>query len=443
MGAIEQDILNAEELVLGAFILEESTARRYVSRVKECYFCEQRRQHIFQIINRLVESGQNLDLFILSTEMEREQMGEANRCALELIHFSEQLASTAHIEDYIEMLRQGSVRRQVRQVGESMLKESWNMTLDPDSLIEKFTEMLRDIQAERPWEKSFRTQQEVAESAFSMRQERLARKGEDGVTGIHTGIGAIDERTSGWQADELIVIGGQNGHGKSWFMIKHLMGAATAGHKCLVYSLEMSIEDLYARELMMASQVTAHDWYKGTSSVDRNLELQRAKEALMKLPITYMDHNEYDIDRLCTMAREEHARGLCDVLFIDYAQIIRASEKQRYDKRLEVVTYFTHRLKELAKELHIPVVVLAQLNRNQIKNTDGRPQKSDLRESGSLEQDADKIWLIWRPALHGVLEYGKGKEDTKNMVVYICAKDRRFGECEVVLHHNGGFTQFS
>lgn len=439
---MEQNSLELENVVIGCLILEQRTAREYVNKLKPEYFCDEDNRLIHRAIRDLVTQDQEVDIFIVAAQLKKAGMkGELHELAYLLTSRTEVVASSAHMEHYVEQLRHFSLRRKLNSLGMRMQRESMDLTLEADGLVELYEGALQSLQAERPWEQVFRPQYEVAQEAFLQREQALARAGADGVTGVHTGIPGLDQVTGGWQPNELIVIGGQNGHGKSWFMIHHLLAAAMNGHAALVYSLEMASEDLYARELMSRADISGHTWYLKDFTPQQKQAVDGARQRLDTLPITYMDSNEYDIDQLCSMAREQHRKGNCDVLFIDYAQIIRASEKFRYEKRVEVVTDFTQKLKNLAKRLHIPVVVLAQLNRQQVKNPDGRPQKSDLRESGSLEQDADKIFLIWRPYLHGILEY-KGR-DTRNMVIYLEPKDRKFGEHEFMLFSNEHFTSFS
>ena len=439
---MEQNPLELENMVIGCLILEQQTAREYVNKLKPEYFCEEDNRLIHRTIRDLVNQDREVDVFIIAAQLKKAGMQkELQEIAYLLTSRTEVVASSAHMEYYVEELRLFALRRKLNGLALRLQKDSMDLTLEADALVETYETALQNLQAERPWEEVFRTQWQVASEAFLQREQALARAGQDGVTGVHTGIPGLDHITGGWQPNELIVIGGQNGHGKSWLMIHHLLAAAMHGHSSLVYSLEMASEDLYARELMSRADISGFTWYLKAFTTEQQQAVNGVRTQLDSLPITYMDSNEYDIDRLCSMAREQHRKGKCDILFIDYAQIIRASEKFRYEKRVEVVTDFTQKLKGLAKRLHIPVVVLAQLNRQQIKNPDGRPQKSDLRESGSLEQDADKIFLIWRPYLHGIMEY-KGR-DTRNMLVYLEPKDRKFGEHEFVLYSNDNFTSFS
>lgn len=439
---MDEELVRIEETVLGSMILEERIARDYAHLTKGKYFTHYKREKILEIIQDLVNRQEAVDLITVTQEMVKRQLGPLDECGREVLALQEAVVSTVHTGRHIEMLRQEWLRRELGRLGRSLQSASLNRTLTSDSLIEEFENKLTELRADRPWESVFQTQQQVADLADDEYMDRMARKSQGGLTGISTGIDSMDRFTGGWQANELIVIGGQNGDGKSWFMVHHLMAAATKGYKCLVYSLEMSNTDVYARELMMMTDLDGHDWYQGISSVDKNIQKMHAKESLDKLPITYMDHNEYDIERLCSMAREQHQKGNCEILFIDYAQIIRATERMENKNRVDVVTDFTRRLKELAKQLNIPVIILAQLNRNQTKAQDGRPSKSDLRESGSLEQDADRILLIWRPYQYKVLEYGKKRLPTENMVVYIGAKGRHFGPGEFLLRHNESFTRF-
>lgn len=434
--------INVEEAVLGNLLKDESIAREYTLKIRKEYFENADRRKIFLLFQEQIFNGKSLDIYVIASEMEKNKMGSLADCTYLLFTYMESAVTSAYIEEDIELLRKEALRRQLIKLSNELVKDSSDRTLEPDGLVEKYLDDLQNIQAKRPWEQDFKVQRDVAESALKQRQDRLAQKTSHGVTGIPTGIAPLDQISGGWQAGELIVIGGQNGEGKSWFMILHLMAAAMSGAQCLVYSLEMSSEDLYAREVMMSTDINGHEWYQGASTAEKEAQLEKVGNTLDYLPILYMDNVDYDINRLCAMAREQRQKGRCDILFIDYAQIINAMEGLRPEKRVDVIASITRKLKNLAKQLQIPVVVLAQLSRNQLTHDKGKPQKSDLRESGTLEQDADRVFLIYHPRQNGVLEYGKQNLNTKNLIVYIDDKDRRFGKREYFIEHNKDFTHF-
>lgn len=440
-----EEFLDAPDLevaVLGAMINESYTAAHYALYCRKEYFHNERYRKIFEIIQQLVLDNKTVEVFLIAQKMYEQKMGEVPLCTHELLTLGENVASSVNIGYHIEVLRMTQLRRELWRVGNSLRYDSADGALNADALVEQYLNKLKEIQANRPWQKEVRTQQEVADSACREREERLNRIDEKGLSGISTGIEEMDRLTGGWQPEEIIIIGGQNGDGKSWFMVMHLLAAAMHGAHCLVYSLEMRSELLYGREVMMSTDVNSTDWRQGTTDEKKNAQLQKVRNSLDYLPILYMDNVKYDIDRLCAMARQYNEKGLCDILFIDYAQIIKSMEGMDKDRRTDVIGVICAKLQSLARELHIPVVLLSQLNREPTKRSEGRPQKSDLSESSKLEHVADRIILIWHPYDNGVLEYGKKRLDTRNMIVYYEVKGRHIGKNEYLLRHNKDFTHF-
>ena len=192
--------MELENVVIGCLILEQQTAKEYVNKLKPEYFCEEDNRLIHRTIRDLINQDREVDVFIIAAQLKKAGMQkELQEIAYLLTSRTEVVASSAHMEYYVEELRLFALRRKLNGLALRLQKESMDLTLEADALVETYETALQNLQAERPWEEVFRTQWQVAGEAFLQREQALARAGQDGVTGVHTGIPGLDHITGGWQ----------------------------------------------------------------------------------------------------------------------------------------------------------------------------------------------------------------------------------------------------
>lgn len=264
----------------------------------------------------------------------------------------------------------------------------------------------------------------------------------NGVTGIPTGLTELDKKTGGLQDNDLIVIAARPSVGKTAFALHLARHAALAGNAVAVYSLEMQGERLGDRWLMAACNINPYRWRNGIPNPQEVAEARTTASGLAQLPIYVDDSSSVSMDHIRSSARLLKSRKQCDMIIIDYLQLCDMSTKQVNRNREQEVAQATRKAKLLAKELHIPVVLLSQLNRESENRPGGRPELAHLRESGAIEQDADIVILLYRPAMLHIPTDRESGYPTEGLGVAIVAKQRNGETGNVYFGHNQSITKF-
>lgn len=429
-----------EQCVLGAFILEPATLSLHLADLRESFFYPDSHRLIFRTLCRMVEEGRKVDILTLCHTLQCNGELEEAGGMYYLVELTRKVASSAHIAEHIEILRKKEERRALTLLGQQILQSCADLTVDEDELAARCEEAFDNLRRHQPWHGQVKSIGEILQEAFTQREERVAAADANGVTGIHTGFADLDRLTGGWLPQELIVIGGQTSHGKTALLNWHLLEAARRGWQCLVYSLEMSSVSLAGRMMVSLTDLDPEHWRYHPFTQEEQEQAARARTELEGEGIHLLDESGYHVAELCAIARQHHLQGKCDILFVDYLQLI-PSATTGMTRELQVRD-ISRRLKALAKQLRIPVVVLAQLNRQMFTRADGMPWLSDLRESGSIEQDADKVLLIYRPSKAKLELDPESGYNARNLLVYKLEKHRN-GPCgNVYLSHNDSFSRF-
>ena len=266
--------------------------------------------------------------------------------------------------------------------------------------------------------------------------------GKEGMTGIPTGFDDLNRLTAGWQPGDLNIIAARPSVGKTAFALHLARVAATAGHHVAVYSLEMQCERLGDRWLLAAAPDVDPQHLK--SGMLDSAELRQVHEAgaeLARLPTHVDDHPVTSMDRVRSSARLLQSRGKCDLVIVDYLQLCNMKTEQKNRNREQEVAQASRKAKMLAKELNIPVLLLSQLNRESDGRPDHRPELRDLRESGAIEQDADMVMLLYRPALCGKATDKKSTYPSEGLGIVIVTKHRNGETDEMYFHYNSSLTK--
>ena len=279
-------------------------------------------------------------------------------------------------------------------------------------------------------------------AAMTEAEGRIA-KSTNGVTGIPTGLTDLDRMTSGLQNGELVVIAARPGVGKTAFALHMARSAAMAGYAVAVYSLEMQGERLADRWLTAVSEISARHWRSGTVSQQELVEARTTAADLKRLPIHVDDSTSVNMEHIRSSARLLQSQHACDAIIIDYLQLCDMTTGQNNRNREQEVAQATRKAKLLAKELNVPVVLLSQLNRESENRPAGRPELAHLRESGAIEQDADVVMLLYRPALARVTTDRESGYPTEGLGVVIIAKQRNGETGNVYFRHNPEMTKIT
>ncbi len=386
-----QDI-EAERSVLGALMLDRTATVKVADIVAPSDFYHPAHQKIFGSILELFERGEPIDLLTISTNLrgkkELQNVGGMD-------YLSELVANvptSAHVERYAELVKENRVRRDLIEAS-SLINEKAMDERDFDMLLDRTEQTIFSIsQRSRP--QRFVPVQAELPAAYE-RLEKLHRGEKGTLRGLATGFPALDNTLSGLQASDLIIVGARPSYGKTTLMLDITRQAALAGKSVGIFSLEMSKDQIIDR--LIASQAQVPLWRLRTGRLNNELEftlIQQALDELSKAPLFIDDSPSPTMLQMRSMARRLQLEQGLDLIAVDYLQLVQP--RTNSDSMVQQVTEISHGLKALARELKVPIIAVSQLSRAVDQRETKIPRLSDLRESGSLEQDADVVLFIYR-----------------------------------------------
>jgi len=434
-GRIIPNNLEAEQAVLSCAMIDPESIHNIVSKLTEKDFYSETHGIIYGCMMNLYLKNQPIDLVTVSDELGKigklEYVGGMDYISL----LTNAIPSSAYAESYIEIVKKNSVLRQIINACADITENAYEREDDALSYAEKtIFEISEKGQAStlEDLSKTFETTLEVFEKIHK----------EGGMSrGLKTGFHQFDQKTNGLQKSDLIIIAARPGIGKTSFSMNIVSNAAIqSGAKCAVFSLEMSKEQLAQRMICSVSGVSMAKALKGDLSESDWGKLWKAQKKLAECKI-YVDDNSLNkpsqILSKCRKLKRE--KGL-DLIMIDYLQLMTADGKT--DNRQTEVSEISRQMKILAKEINVPVLLLSQLSRAVESRTGNRPKLSDLRESGSIEQDADMVIFIHRNTEPGEKDKEQGKKNDSYEAEFIIEKFRSGEPGSFFLGWDGSRTTF-
>lgn len=402
IGKLPPQSKDLEETVLGAMIIDYDVCNEVIEIIKisEAFYFEESRL-IYEAIRKLVLDNKVVDLVTVSDQLTKLGNLEKVGGVYYLMSLSQKVASVAHVEYHARILLEKYIRRELIRLSALQQIDSYDETRDVFDVLEGVTKGIDHIND------SINTGETVVTfpTAIDMvvkRIEMLSTLQGEKVSGVPTGFRKIDEFTGGWQNSDLIILGARPGMGKTSFVLKNVSEVARKGMSVGFMSLEMSIEQLAAR--IVAINTNFHLTQilkKGFEKDEYFITLQSSLPMMKDFPIYVDDRPGLTITQVMSKARTWKRKYDIKILFIDYLQLMSGNADSKMNREQEIST-ISRRLKHLAKELNIPVIALSQLSREVETRTDKRPRLSDLRESGSIEQDADIVMFLFRPEYYGM-----------------------------------------
>ena len=351
------------------------------------------------------------------------------------------MASSAHIEYHAHILAQKYMARQLISFASVVETKAFDDTVDVDELMQETESSLFEL-SQKNLRQDYTQVDPVVKEAIKILQKAAENKGE--LTGVPTGYRKLDEITAGWQASDLVIIAGRPAMGKTAFALSLAKNIAVDYNIPIAFfSLEMNNVQLVNRLISNVCEVEGRKILNGQLDDEEWKRLDANVGKLQNSPIYVDDTAGMSIFELRTKARRLVREKGVKVIMIDYLQLMNANGA-RFGSRQEEVSTISRSLKGLAKELNIPILALSQLNRT-VENRDGldgkRPQLSDLRESGAIEQDADMVLFVHRPEYYHIYQDDHGN-DLRGMAQVIIAKHRKGATGDVTLTFKGAFTRF-
>jgi len=385
--------LEAERALLGAVLLDNSALNLALESLGKDDFFSEAHRITFEKMIALSDKNRTIDLVTLSEELSKEGLLEKAGGAGYLASLSEGVPlGPASVAEYCRIVKEKSLIRRLVHASSNVISRCYEGSDDPQALIDLAQSQIFEI-AEQKVPSGFLGVREIVKSSFGT-IEVLFDRGRR-LSGIETGLVDLDNLTSGLQPGELVVIASRPGLGKTALALNVAAHAAVESNKVVgVFSLEMSKESLVIRLLCSEARIDSHKLRSGFASREDWAKMMRALGRLAMAPLYIEDTPALSIMQIRAKARRLKAEKGLDLLIVDYLQLVTGQGQS--ENRTQEVSFISRGLKGIAKELHIPVVALSQLSRAPEQRPGQRPQLSDLRESGSIEQDADVVIFIFR-----------------------------------------------
>lgn len=440
-GKVPPQALPLEEAVLGAIMLDKNAFSIVLDILRADSFYSEAHQFIYKAMQRLFERSQPIDMLTVMEELKKTGELEVTGGPAYLASLTNKVASAANIEYHARIISQKFMQRELIRVSTTIIRDAFEDTTDVFDLLDTAEQGLYGI-VQQNMSRSYEALGSLASKAYKQIQE-LQNK-EDGLTGIPTGFTDLDRLTSGWQPSDLIIIAARPGMGKTSFVLSMARNAALDYKKPVaIFSLEMSNVQLAQRLISIEAEVSSSKLRTGKLEPDELVKLHEAIEHIGEAPIYIDDTPGINIFELRAKCRRMKMHHDIQLIIIDYLQLMSGGGENQRGNREQEVSAISRALKGLAKELSVPVIALSQLSRAvEVRGGSKRPQLSDLRESGSIEQDADIVSFIYRPEYYGITESPEG-ESLKGVAEIIVAKHRNGALKDVKLRFTDQFARFS
>ncbi|MDE1888651.1 MAG: replicative DNA helicase [Planctomycetota bacterium] len=383
--------IEAEMSVLGAMLLDNEVISLVIPILSKNSFYKTAHQELYQTIVELYDKGKTVDLVILREELKRRSLLDKVGGIEYLMEMEESVPTIGNVEYYANIVREKAIKRNLIEVAATIQKEAFNEALDTDNLLDTSERAIFDI-TQKKFNTTSTNLNEILKSTFK-RIENLHDR-QNRLTGLSTGFYDLDDHTCGLQASELIIIAARPSMGKTSLALNIIDHVGVVEKKpAVVFSLEMSAQQVAQNMLCSHARVDAHKLRKGFLDDKEWSNLSYGLGSLSESPIFIDDTPGLTVLEVRAKARRLKAHHDIQLVVVDYLQLM---ESSRGENRQQEISIISRGLKSLARELSIPVIAVSQLNRSVESREGHKPRMSDLRESGSIEQDADVIILLHR-----------------------------------------------
>ena len=426
----------SERVILGAILLDNSVIAEAVEHLKPEDFYSPMNRRVFAAMIALFEKQKQIDPILIGEELKKEGSLDSMGGITAITNLTFGLPHFAKVEEYVKVVRDKSVIRNLIRTCNAITGEALAEEDDAEVILDAAEQKIFEI-AEARTKQTFSRIEPIAERVLARVKEHAAGTG-SGITGLSTGFRELDEMTSGLQRTDLVIVAGRPSMGKTALCLTVAQNAALQSNAVVaLFSLEMSKEQLVTRMLSSEAHINAHRFRTGHLMSN---EWERLAGAIG----TLSDARIFIDDTPGISALEVRAKGRrlaaeqkqLDLIVIDYLQLMGSGSGRRNDNRQQEVSQISRELKALAKELDVPVLALSQLSRAPEARNPPKPLMSDLRESGSIEQDADVVAFIYRE------DYYHETEENKGLAELILAKQRNGPTGTVKLAFLREFTRF-
>ncbi len=441
-GKIPPQAVDLEEAILGAMMLEQQAVNKIIDILKSDMFYKEAHQRIYSAIRTLFEQSEPIDILTVNQSLTKSGELEIVGGSYFIMQLTNRVASGANVEFHARIIQQKYIQRELIRISSNTISEAFEETTDVFDLLDRAEKNLFEV-AENNLRRSALDMADVIKDALTKIEE--ASKNEGNISGIATGFHHLDNLTSGWQPADLVIIAARPGMGKTAFVLSLARNVAVDYKKSVaLFSLEMSSIQLVTRLISSETEISADKLKKGNLSDSEWKHLTQSINSLSNAKIYIDDTPALSIFELRAKSRRLKAQKNIELIIIDYLQLMTATTDKIVGNREQEISTISRGLKALAKELELPIITLSQLNRSvETRGGDKKPQLSDLRESGAIEQDADMVCFLYRPGYYNIDESHTGEAYPEGYTELIVAKHRNGALDEIKLQFLGQFAKFT
>ena len=428
-----------ERAILGALILEPDKLPDVAEIVENSAFVGANNGKIYGAMLSMLERGDKIDFYTLS---QRPELKDRDM----LRYFSEltsAVGSGVNVLDHARQLADTETRRRLCLFGYELAARAVS---DPDGVVDWATSEITAIADRVSRPEDIAPLSDVVRATLDDLERRQQARQAGECIGIPTGLRRLDALTGGWRGGQLVVLAGRPGTGKSATMLHFARAAAASGVPVCIFSLEMPAGQLAGRMLVGGSGVDSQAFRVGSVDTTGWSQLEQAGAELSAIPVYLNDRANITIGAIRSQCKAMHRRGRCGMVIIDYLQLLDTSTRNPNSTREREIAAASRSAKLLAKELDVPVILLSQLSRKVEERADKTPLLSDLRESGAIEQDADMVVFIDRPAMYGaqmITTTRYGLISSEGVGVLHIAKNREGATGRIYFRHNESLTRIT
>lgn len=440
IGRVTPQAVDLEEAVLGGLMLEKSAVNEAIDILTPESFYMDKHSKIFTAIVNLFQRSEPIDILTVTNELR--STGELDFVGgpFYISQLTNRVASTANIEFHARIIVQKHILRELIRISSATVDEAFDETIDVFDLLDKTESQLYQV-SEGNIKKRYESISNIMKDAID--QIEKAKQNEDGLSGVPSGFDKVDRITGGWQKSDLLILAARPGMGKTAFVLSMARNMAVQFQKpTVVFSLEMSSVQLVTRLIASESGLSSDKLRKGTLEEHEWAQLNTRIKELSTAPLYIDDTPALSIFELRAKCRRLKQQFNVEFIIIDYLQLMTAGGDHKGGNREQEISTISRSLKSIAKELDVPVMALSQLSRAvETRGGDKRPQLSDLRESGAIEQDADMVMFLYRPEYYGMDEDAEGNS-TQGLAELIIAKHRNGALEDVPLRFISNLAKF-
>lgn len=431
--------IELEEAILGALLIEKDVIHQVAPRLRPDDFYLEKNRYIYEAMLEMYNEKMPIDMLTVTQQLKKNKMLELAGKAIYIMKLTSYVNSAANIDAHIKIIQELSIKRLLIRYASQIDTEAHDEGTDALELLAECQKILIGIET-RTYQENFVKADTLFKETVLVLEEKVKNQ-IAGVTGIASGFSALDRLTAGFHKGEVTIIAARPAMGKSAMVSSLLANICVDQKKCAgLFSLEMDRVSIYTRMISSRARILSENLRRGLLTEADFKDIYTKCNDLSESNLYMDDFPTMNVTEFKSKARKMVYDLGVEIIFVDYIQLMEGTNKSNV--RAEEVSQISRTIKATAKELQIPIVPLAQISRASTQRGDKRPQLSELRESGSLEQDADNVYFIHRPEYYGEKTDSLGNS-TAGVAELIVAKQRNGSMGIVELKFNGEYTEFA